>query len=211
MRACLCGEDTRPQDRSWLADKMVIIKSCFSSMLNRDHHNAGQRDGIMDMESSRTNGGAEITTYDSLDVSLGQSRRNIYIASKCWAVYVMLAEWFEREGETELACQAAEQAARCASTVMSGVEEDGTIPAILDGESVSRIIPAIEGLVYPYAAGLFDVYGKESPYAGYISALKEHLEKVLVPGVCLFAGRVAVIVDKHQLLVQQNLFESVCR
>ncbi|WP_336771966.1 glycoside hydrolase family 52 protein [Paenibacillus sp. MMO-58] len=177
----------KTQDRSWLADKMGIIKSCFSSMLNRDHHNAGLRDGMMDLESSRTNGGAEITTYDSLDVSLGQSRRNIYIASKCWAVYVMLADLFVRERETELAIEAAEQAARCASTVMSGVEADGTIPAILDGESVSRIIPAIEGLVYPYAAGLFDVYTKESPYAGYLSALKKHLENILVPGVCLFA------------------------
>jgi Predicted bile acid beta-glucosidase len=176
----------KTQDRLWLAGKMPIIKSCFASMLNRDHHEASLRDGIMDMESSRTNGGAEITTYDSLDVSLGQSRRNIYIASKCWAVYVMLADRFEREGEAELAGIAAEQAVRCSATVAAGAEEDGTIPAILDGESVSRIIPAIEGLVYPYAAGLLDSYGKESPYGTYLAALKKHLENILVPGMCLF-------------------------
>ncbi|GLX71506.1 glycoside hydrolase family 52 protein [Paenibacillus glycanilyticus] len=177
----------KTQDRAWQDSKMPLIKNCFTSMLNRDHHQAEQRDGLMDLESSRTNGGAEITTYDSLDVSLGQSRRNIYIASKCWAVYVMLAHRFEEEGEAELAGLAAEQASRCASTVASGVEKDGTIPAILDGESVSRIIPAIEGLVYPHAAGLLDVYGKESPYGTYLKVLKKHLENILVPGVCLFA------------------------
>ena len=48
----------------------------------------------MQLDSSRCAGGAEITTYDSLDVSLGQSRNNIYLAGKIWASYLALEKLF---------------------------------------------------------------------------------------------------------------------
>lgn len=66
----------------------------------------------MGLDSSRTQGGAEITTYDSLDVSLGQSRNNIYLAGKCWAVYVALEKLFATEKLADLSHQAGLQADR---------------------------------------------------------------------------------------------------
>ena len=67
-----------------MKNMLPAIQDCFESMLNRDHPDAEQRNGLMGLDSSRTQGGAEITTYDSLDVSLGQSRNNITI----WRVNV---------------------------------------------------------------------------------------------------------------------------
>ena len=44
----------------------------------------------MQCEDERCRGGGEITTYDSLDHSLGQSRYNGYLAGKMWASHVVL-------------------------------------------------------------------------------------------------------------------------
>ncbi len=59
------------QDHSFVQEMLPVIQDCFQSMLNRDHPEEQQRNGLMGLDSSRTKGGAEITTYDSLDVSLG--------------------------------------------------------------------------------------------------------------------------------------------
>ena len=47
--------------------------------------------------------GSEITTYDSLDHSLAQSRNNLYIGTKCWATYLSLAMMFEKLGDSKRA------------------------------------------------------------------------------------------------------------
>lgn len=61
---------------------------------HRDHPVPEERDGIMSCDSSRTQGGAEITTYDSLDKSLGQARDSLYLGGKAWAAYVLLNKIF---------------------------------------------------------------------------------------------------------------------
>lgn len=173
-------------DQNWFEANVPVFKDCFQSMLNRDHPDPEKRDGIMSLDSSRTMGGAEITTYDSLDVSLGQARRNIYLAVKCWAAYVVLEKLFGELGNSDLSRLAGDQAERCAATLAAHVTREGYIPAVLEEGNDSKIIPAIEGLIFPYVAGCKDALRPNGRFAELICLLKRHLDTVLVPGTCLF-------------------------
>lgn len=176
----------RTKDQAWLHENMDVFKECLASLLHRDHPESEKRNGIMGLDSSRTKDGAEITTYDSLDISLGQARNNIYLAGKTWASYVLLENLFAKQGEEVLAEIAGEQAAKSAKTITSHMTDAGYIPAVFEGGNQSKIIPAIEGLVYPYIAGLREAVHEDGPYGDYIRALKQHLKTILKKGVCLF-------------------------
>lgn len=173
-------------DRQWLKKNLHILVECFESMLNRDNADPGKRDGIMSMESIRTMGGAEITTYDSLDTSLGQARNNIYLAGKCWALYVAFGKLFKEEGMLDLSRQSFLQAKKCADTIIAHVTDEGFIPAVLGEGNYSRIIPAVEGLVFPYFTNCREALRFDGEFGEYILALIRHLENILVPGTCLF-------------------------
>lgn len=174
------------KDREFTEHMLPVIRRCFDSMLNRDHPDPAQRNGLMGLDSTRTQGGAEISTYDSLDVSLGQSRNNIYLAGKCWAVYVGLEKLFAAEALPDLAREAGLQAERCAATVTAHLTEQGYIPAVIGENNDSRIIPAIEGLVFPYFTGCEEALERNGRFGSYLEALDTHLQTVLIPGVCLF-------------------------
>ncbi|GAE33710.1 glycoside hydrolase family 52 protein [Halalkalibacter akibai] len=173
-------------DQKWLTDNMDIFEECLKSMVNRDHPDPAERNGIMSLDSTRCMGGAEITTYDSLDVSLGQARNNIYMAGKSWASYVALEKIFSEQGKVELSKTAGEQAEKCASTIVSFVTEDGYIPAVVGEGNDSKIIPAIEGLIFPYYTNCKEALEEDGRFGEYIQVLKRHLETVLTEGVCLF-------------------------
>ena len=79
---CAAVYGLKTGDQSWLKGKQETFTSCLSSMLNRDNPTSDERNGVIGLDSSRCFGGAEITTYDSLDVSLGQARNNLYLAVK---------------------------------------------------------------------------------------------------------------------------------
>ena len=155
-------------------------------MLNRDHPDPEQRDGVMSLDSTRCAGGSEITTYDSLDVSLGQARNNLYLATKCWGSYVGLESLFLRLGDKKRAATCRDQARRAARTIAGSADESGLLPAILNENVTSRIIPAIEGLIIPHALGLRSALSERGEYGPLIRSLKRHLVQVLKPGVCLF-------------------------
>ena len=174
------------KDKLWLKDKLNIFIECFKSMVNRDHPTAENRTGIMKLDSSRVMGGAEITTYDSLDVSLGQARNNIYLASKCWAAYIALEKIFTDNDLMELAEDAGLQAEKCATSLVKQVTSQGYIPAVLEKGNNSKIIPAIEGLVFPYFTDCREALDENGRFGPYIKALKVHLNTVLVEGTCLF-------------------------
>jgi xylan 1,4-beta-xylosidase len=176
----------KTHDENWLSGRMNTVEACFLSMLNRDHPDPARRTGIMKLDSSRAASKAEITTYDSLDASLGQARNNLYLAVKCWAAYVFLEFVFLREGKSEWAQQAAQQASRCAQTLLSHVKEDGHIPAVIDENNDSRIIPAIEGLVFPLYTGSPEALNPSGRFGALVKALKKHFETIMVRDVCLF-------------------------
>jgi hypothetical protein len=173
-------------DEAWLKRKLPVFKRCLASMLNRDHPEAAKRNGLMSLDSSRTRHGAEITTYDSLDASLGQSRNNVYLAVKGWASYVAMERIFRSHGLSKQAATCRDQAMRAADTIAGHMNSNGFIPAIMGEPCDSAIIPAIEGLVFPYVLGQKKALDEDGPYGELIVALKKHLKTVLTKGVCLY-------------------------
>ncbi|MFW5860405.1 MAG: glycoside hydrolase family 52 protein [Planctomycetota bacterium] len=176
----------RTGDRDWLDDKLLRFRQCLRSMERRDHPRATERNGVMGLDSSRTLDGSEITTYDSLDASLGQARNNVYMAVKCWAAYLAMERVFTETGCGREASRARLQAERCAATICGHVTADGSIPAIMGEDNDSRIIPAIEGLVFPWVLGMREAVSERGRYGLLIKALKRHLAAVLRKGVCLY-------------------------
>ncbi|MDB2357504.1 glycoside hydrolase family 52 protein [Opitutales bacterium] len=174
-------------DAAFLNKHHELLLQCLESLLNRDHPDASQRDGLMSFESSRTEGGGEITTYDSLDHSLGQARGNVYLAGKCWASYLALEQLLGQLDEVEAAASAHAAAVRCAESLEAAYDESlGFIPAVLENNNQSAIIPAAEALVYPWQMGLKDAVDEEGPFGGYIRMLKRHLQNILNPEMCLY-------------------------
>ncbi len=174
-------------DTEFLAAHSKVLRDCYLSMIHRDHPDPAQRDGVMSCESTRCEGGGEITTYDSLDSSLGQAGNNLYLAVKSWAAYVALESLFVQCGEVDLAAQAKASARLAATTLVKSWDDDlGFIPAVFEGGNQSAIIPAIEGLVFPEVMGLDAALAVDGPYGDLIATLKRHFEAVFRPGICLY-------------------------
>jgi hypothetical protein len=173
-------------DKRWIREREPIFLACLESLIRRDSPPGAKRDGVMSLDSSRCGTGQEITTYDSLDVSLGQARSNLYLAVKTWAAYVLLGHVFRQLGRGHLEKDALIQASICAKTITSKYDRKlGFIPAVFEEGNHSAIIPAIEGLVFPYTIGDDEAVSENGPYGKMIHALKTHLKNVLKPGVCL--------------------------
>ncbi len=127
-------------DVEWLRSMEPIVRDCFYSLENRC------RNGVMERDSARCKTGQEITTYDSLDESLGQARSNLYLAGKTWAAFLgthlLLKQLNGYHG-------CIERAQAGSSTIVSAANQEGWMPAVFETASNSRILPAIEGLLYP--------------------------------------------------------------
>jgi hypothetical protein len=170
------------KDEKWLKNNLVIFAQCLESIIARDKNN----DGIMDVDSSRCGQGAEITTYDSLDVSLGQARNNLYLGLKSWAAYVLLHKIFEDFSMAEPSEKALKRAKAAAAAIVSKFnEKEQYIPAVFEKGNTSRIIPAVEALVYPYIIGDIASISEEGTYGDLIRVLKKHTRTVLKPGICI--------------------------
>lgn len=174
-------------DEAWLVANAATFEAAVRSLVNRDHPDPAKRNGVIGLDGARCEGGAEITTYDSLDASLGQARNNLYLAVKGWSAYVLLGPLFARLGRADLEEIVAGQAARCATTVVGAVDDDGLLPAVIGEGIEARIIPAIEGLVYPWITGQTEAYSLDGPYGDLRRVLARHFERVLASGVCRFA------------------------
>ncbi len=72
------------------------------------------------------------------------------------------------------------------ATLIGSVNDDGYIPAILEEGSKQAIIPAIEGLIFPWIAGLIQEVDIEGRNGNLIKVLKKHFEVILKKGICLF-------------------------
>ena len=179
---------TRTNDQTWLAQRAPVFRACLASLEQRDDPEAARRNGLVNLDSSRCAGGWEITTYDSLDSSLGQARRNLYMATKGFAAWLGLSLAFERLAAGELVSAARAGAERAARSIVSASNDElGFIPAVFEAGNQSAILPAIEGLVFPLFWGRPDLVSHAGPYGSLIRALERHLSSVLRPGVCLFS------------------------
>lgn len=174
------------KDSEWAQKHKEIFVKVIQSLVNRDHPEPIKRNGVIGMDSSRCITGTEITTYDSLDASLGQARNNLYLALKTWAAYVLLEPVLNDLGEGETATLASKQARLCAKTIVAAADGDGFLPAVLGEGIEARIIPAIEGLIFPYLAGRKDLINEEGAFADLMRVVAQHFDAVLRPGICLF-------------------------
>jgi hypothetical protein len=165
-------------DQEWAMRNRQTFIACLRSLQNRDHPDDMLRNGVIGLDADRCKGGAEITTYDSLDASLGQARNNLYLAVKGWACYLVLEKALAGTAHAE---EAARQAERAAATIVAAADENGLLPAVI-GEGVeARIIPAIEALVYPFVCGL-----AEGRFEDLRRTLRTHFEAVMLSRVCRF-------------------------
>lgn len=183
LSACLYA--SLADDPEWARGRRSLLTACRRSLSSRDANG----DGIMDRDSDRCLGGSEITTYDSLDTSLGQARNSLYLSVKAWSAFVCLEALLRRiDGASSPESEAAAGAARAiASTVAGKALPEGWIPAVFENDNRSRVIPAVEGLAYPGFCGASEAVSPDGPYGDLVRALKRHLDAVLVPGVCLDA------------------------
>ena len=136
----------KTRDFAWLKSNKTVVDACLASMINR----SGDV-GFAQFDSTRCAGGQEITTYDSLDHSLAQTRNNIYIAVKSWATYWSLALMLRELGDAASQARSKELAEKVASVVCDQAV-DGVLPAIFERSNPgysSRILPAVEGCLYP--------------------------------------------------------------
>lgn len=173
-------------DSKWMKANLKVMAKCLRSMVNRDNPKASLRNGIMALDSDRTLDGAEITTYDSLDESLGQSRNNIYIAVKGWASYIAMHHLFTKFKMAKEAKLSLQQAKLAATSIASFLNKDGFIPAVMGENCDSKIIPAIEGLVFPRVMGLEKALDEKGDYGEMITALKTHFKTVFKKGDCIY-------------------------
>lgn len=174
----------KARDTDWLKKNKKVVEDVLSSMVNR-----GGDVGFTQYDSTKTAGGQEITTYDSLDHSLAQTRNNVYMAVKSWATYRALALMFRDLGDkaNQEKCQ---KLAEKVADVVSKQAVDGILPAIFEKNNPgyhSRILPAVEGCAYPlyfaktgYAGVSADaIYGSPAEKKMF-EVLKEHTRKLLV-------------------------------
>jgi hypothetical protein len=188
-------------DLAWARGQAGLLERCLASLEARDHPDAAQRTGVPRADSSRCEGGREITTYDCLDASIGSAAGNTYIAGKAWAAYVILQHLFTRLQRPGPAGRAQQQAQRAARTVTASARDDGLIPAMLDGHDGAHgagqgksdgrapavVLPVIEALVYPWFAGCRAALQPDGEYAAYLRALSRHVtQHVLRPDTCLY-------------------------
>jgi hypothetical protein len=165
-----------------------VLLACADSLHQRDNPNPKKRDGLLKHDSDRVGHGAEITTYDSLDVSLGQARNNLYLGVKTLGAWVLLEKTFAGLGDKKAAADAAATADLLARTLATKFEPDtGFFPAVFEKDNHSRILPAVEGFVYPLFLGYKDATDLNGRFAPLFRQLRQHISQALQPGICLDA------------------------
>ncbi len=174
-------------DMVWLKANERMLKACAKSMQRRDHPERAKRNGILKFDTLRCGkDGSEITTYDSLDVSLGQARNNLYLAVKTLGSWILLERAFENLGNETLAATASKSADLIARSISEQFDKkSNTFPAVFEFGNHSLIIPAIEGFVYPLYLGIKTATNTSGRFSTLLDQLSCHLKEVLKSGICL--------------------------
>jgi hypothetical protein len=171
-------------DIAWAKEYRHVIDACGESLLNR----CGEG-GVISFDSSRCGTGAEITTYDSLDHSLAQTRNNLYMATKSWASFLAIRELMMAADQGTDTTEAdydnwLRYAHTAGETIRRQAGPDGIIPAVFEKDNsgyTSRILPAIEGLVYPLV-WKSDAVAEHGKFESLLEALKRHTLACLKDG-----------------------------
>lgn len=171
-------------DIEWARSKRDLLEALLTSLQRREHPDPLLRRGTPDADSSRCGAGIEITTYDSLDPSLSQSRGNLYATVKLWASYLAAQRLLEA---VDLPAQTAREGAlRCAAAVEGWPQSKGMLHALDDGRVGSVILPALEGLIHPLSWNDADAVSPQGRFGGMVNRLGVHLARALDSGLCRF-------------------------
>jgi hypothetical protein len=169
-----------------LRSQKKLLNACVESIQRRDDPIPRKRDGVLKHDSSRCAKGAEITTYDSLDVSLGQARNNLYLAVKTLGAWILLERAFASLRDRKASATAHAAANRLAATLTTKFESDtGFFPAVFEKNNHSRILPAVEGFVYPLYLGYKDATDPAGRFGKLLGQLRQHITQSLQPGTCI--------------------------
>ena len=168
-------------DIDWLLKRTQVFEEAMASLIARDHIDEDRALGVMQFDSDRCEGGSEITTYDSLDKSLGQARGSLYLAVKTWAAWLCL-EWnYVLWGQEENAQRARSQAERAAASIMRTFNaKTGIFPALLDGSCDSAVIPVIESLVFPWLVWGEEKLGPAGPFHTMLDMFRRHVRTAML-------------------------------
>jgi hypothetical protein len=174
-------------DLAWLKKNRRTLDACAESLRRRDNPEPKLRDGLLKWDSDRCGPhGSEITTYDSLDVSLGQARNNLYIQGKALAAWLLLERAYASLGRAPAAKAAGKSADLCARAILQKFDAaTGFFPAVFEAGNQSRILPAVEGLVFPLFLGWAGEV--RARYPELFAAYERHLIHALRPGMCIDA------------------------
>jgi hypothetical protein len=183
---CAVTYGLKTGDIEWLRDNQTTLLECKESIARRDDPDPSKRNGLMKWDSQQCGEGTEITTYDSLDISLGQARNNLYLGVKTLAAWILLERAFEKLGLAGHAGDASRYAALLAETLTTHFEpETGFFPAVLEKGNRSRILPAVEGLVFPLYLGITEALDRKGRFARLLSLLEQHMTNALRRGTCI--------------------------
>lgn len=179
---CAAIYAVKKNDSDWKGYVLPKLKECFASIIVRD----ANEDGILDCDCVKCKGGYEITTYDSLDTSLSQARNNLYIAVKTFGTMLCLNKAFKFLGDEEFAKRCFDYSKINAKSICSKfIDEEDFFPSVFEGDDVSKIIPAIEGLIYPYYIDEYNYLTDNGEFGELIVKLKKHFKTVMIPSVCI--------------------------
>jgi hypothetical protein len=184
---CAATYAEHARDDAWLRGHLPLLDACAESLRRRDDPEPARRDGLLKWDSDRCGDhGSEITTYDSLDVSLGQARNNLYIAGKALAAWLLLERAYARLGRPADSAAARTSADLCAHAIAGKFDAaTGFFPAVFEAGNQSRILPAVEGLVFPLFLGWAGEV--RARYPELFAAYERHLANALRTGVCIDA------------------------
>ncbi len=141
---------------------------------------------MLSLNSARCAGTFEITTYDSLDSSLGQAHDSLYLASKTWAAWHGLRLLFERGNLPDLARTAGHSAGQLEQTLLDWYDPalgflPRAAPRLLECGPVRGRRAELSALL-----GQHELLDRAGPHTAFLGRLREHLRAVLQPGLCLF-------------------------
>lgn len=177
----------KTNDMSWLRSKRELLYNCLKSMQIRDDIDSTKRDGITSLVSCIGDKDHDITTYDAMDKSLQQVNNSLYISVKSFSCYLIMKELFNLLGDKTIADICERTAMMTANSIVSYWNpKKQYFPAVFSNPSIdSKIMPAIEGLIFPYIMGLRNEVSLTGPYKNLISKLKIHMQTIMIPGVCI--------------------------
>jgi hypothetical protein len=182
-------------DNAWILKNEPELERAYLSLRSRGIHR------LMEFDSSYCGAGQEITTYDSLDPSLGQARASLYLAVKFWAAYLALELVAERlfrlRGETNIALHGHafdgsetfspwDDAETAADQICAHHPHDGSLQALFEVANpahAARILSAIEALTF-LSHWRSDFTGtwlhlERGPYSKLLAALRTHTQSLL--------------------------------